>query len=66
MVSQKPKNFNLGILHRTKVTASSWLFLLMTFAHDIGLRKELNVSFLISNSVNEDIGSQQKCFPLLR
>jgi hypothetical protein len=45
MVSQKPKNFNLGILHRTKVTASSGLFLLMTFAHDIGLEKKLERLF---------------------
>lgn len=45
MVSQKPKNFNLGILHRTKVTASSGLFLVMTFAHDIGLGKKLERLF---------------------
>jgi hypothetical protein len=41
MVSQNIKNFNLGKLQKTTVTASSGLLLLMTFAKDIGLIEEL-------------------------
>ena len=37
MICQRIKNFNLGKLQRTTVTASSGLVLLMTFAKDIGL-----------------------------
>jgi len=37
MIGQKIKNFNLGKLQKTTVTASSGLLLLMTFAKDIGL-----------------------------
>jgi len=37
MICQKIKNFNLGKLKKTTVTASSGLLLLMTFAKDIGL-----------------------------
>jgi hypothetical protein len=45
MIYQKIKNFKLGTLHRTKVTASAGLALLMTFAHDIGLDGELDRRF---------------------
>jgi hypothetical protein len=41
MIGQKIKNFNLGKLQKTTVTASSGLLLLMTFAKDIGLIEEL-------------------------
>lgn len=41
MIGQNVKNFNLGKLQKTTVTASSGLFLLMTFAKDIGLIEEL-------------------------
>jgi len=41
MVGQNIKNFNLGKLQKTTVTASSGLLLLMTFAKDIGLIEEL-------------------------
>ena len=41
MIGQKVKNFNLGSLKKTKVTASSGLILLMSFAKEIGLAAEL-------------------------
>jgi len=41
MIGQNVKNFNLGKLKKTTVTASSGLLLLMTFAKDIGLIEEL-------------------------
>lgn len=45
MIRQNIQNFKLGSLHRTKVTASSGLALLMTFAKDIGLRRQLDLRF---------------------
>jgi len=45
MIRQNIQNFKLGSLHRTKATASSGLALLMTFAKDIGLGKQLDQSF---------------------
>jgi len=45
MIRQNMQNFKLGSLHRTKVTASSGLALLMTFAKDIGLGKQLDLCF---------------------
>ncbi|MBP6059309.1 MAG: IS1380 family transposase [Candidatus Saccharicenans sp.] len=45
MIRQEVKNFKLGSLHGTKVTASSGLALLMTFAKDIGLGKQLDQCF---------------------
>lgn len=45
MIRQNIQNFKLGSLHRTKVTASSGLALLMTFANDIGLGKQLDLLF---------------------
>jgi len=45
MIRQNIQNFKLGSLHRTKATASSGLALLMTFAKDIGLVKQLDRSF---------------------
>jgi len=45
MIRQNIQNFKLGSLHRTKVTASSGLALLMTFAKDIGLGKQLDLRF---------------------
>ena len=45
MIRQNIQNFKLGSLHRTKATASSGLALLMTFAKDIGLGKQLDVCF---------------------
>ena len=41
MVRQKVKNFNLGSLKKTKVTASSGLILIKSFAKEIGLAAEL-------------------------
>ncbi len=41
MICQKVKNFNLGSLNKTKVTASSGLILIMSFAKEIGLAAEL-------------------------
>jgi hypothetical protein len=45
MIRQNIENFKLGTLRRTKVTASSGLALLMTFAKDIGLAKQLDCCF---------------------
>jgi len=45
MIHLAIKNFKLGSLRRTKVTASSGLALLMTFAQDIGLAKQLDHLF---------------------
>jgi hypothetical protein len=45
MIRQNIQNFKLGSLQRTKVTASSGLALLMTFAKDIGLGKQLDLRF---------------------
>jgi hypothetical protein len=45
MIRQNIQNFKLGSLHRTKATASSGLALLMTFAKDIGLGKQLDLCF---------------------
>jgi hypothetical protein len=45
MIRQSIQNFKLGSLHRTKVTASCGLALLMTFAKDIGLAKQLDLRF---------------------
>ena len=45
MVRQKVKNFNLGSLKKTKVTASSGLILIMSFAKEIGLIDELEKTF---------------------
>ena len=45
MIEQKIKNFNLGLLRKTKITASSGLILIMSFARDIGLIDELEKSF---------------------
>jgi len=45
MIHQNIQNFKLGSLHRTKATASSGLALLLTFAKDIGLAKQLDRSF---------------------
>lgn len=41
MICQKVKNFNIGSLNKTKVTASSGLILIMSFAKEIGLAAEL-------------------------
>ena len=41
MVCQKVKNFNLGLLNKTKITASSGLILIMSFAKEVGLAAEL-------------------------
>ncbi|MBN2246908.1 MAG: IS1380 family transposase [Candidatus Aminicenantes bacterium] len=45
MICQKVKNFNLGSLNKTKVTASSGLILIMAFAQEIGLAAELEKRF---------------------
>ncbi|MBP8601005.1 MAG: transposase [Candidatus Saccharicenans sp.] len=45
MIRQEVENFKLGSLHRAKVSASSGLVLLMTFAKDIGLAKQLDRCF---------------------
>ncbi len=45
MICQKIKNFNLGKLKKTTVTASSGLVLFMTFARDIGLFTTLEKAF---------------------
>ncbi len=45
MVRQKVKNFNFGSLRKTKVTASSGLILIMSFAKEIGLADELDKRF---------------------
>jgi hypothetical protein len=45
MICQKVKNFNLGSLNKTKVTASSGLILIMSFAQEIGLAAELEQRF---------------------
>ena len=42
---QKIKNFNLGLLRKTRVTASSGLILIMSFAREIGLIDELEKRF---------------------
>lgn len=45
MIKQRIKNYNLGLLNKTKVTASSGLILLMSFAREIGLAEELEKTF---------------------
>ena len=45
MLQQRVKNFNLGLLNKTKVTASSGLILIMSFAKEIGLIDELEKKF---------------------
>ena len=40
MISQRIRNFKLGTLHRTQVTGSAGMALLLTFAQDLGLGKE--------------------------
>ncbi len=45
MIRQKVKNFNIGSLRKTKVTASSDLILIMSFAKEIGLADELEKRF---------------------
>jgi len=45
MIRQKVKIFNLGSLKKTKVTASSGLILIMSFAKEIGLIDELEKKF---------------------
>ena len=45
MLQQRVKNFNLGLLKKTKVTASSGLILIMSFAKEIGLIDELEKKF---------------------
>jgi len=42
---QRVKNFNIGSLKRTKVTGSSGLILIMSFAREIGLIDELEKRF---------------------
>ncbi len=41
MIRQKVKNFNIGLLNKTKVTASSGLILIMSFAKEIALAAAL-------------------------
>ncbi len=41
MIGQQVKNFKLGSLKKTKVTASSGLILIMSFAKEIGLEAAL-------------------------
>jgi len=45
MISYKSKNFNLGVLKKTKVTASSGLLLILKFAEEIGLFKDVEKKF---------------------
>jgi hypothetical protein len=45
MINQKLKNFNLGTLKKTKVTSSSGLLLILKFAEEIGLFKEIEEKF---------------------
>lgn len=45
MLQQRVKNFNLGLLKKTKVTSSSGLMLIMSFAKEIGLIDELEKRF---------------------
>jgi hypothetical protein len=45
MIQQNVRNFKLGTLHKTKVIGSSGLALLMTFAQDIGLGKQIDQIF---------------------
>jgi hypothetical protein len=45
MIKYKSKNFNLGTLKKTKVTSSSGLLLILKFAEEIGLFKEVEEKF---------------------
>jgi hypothetical protein len=45
MIAQQLRNFKLGTLHRTQATGSAGIALLMTFAQNIGLGKELDRLF---------------------
>ena len=45
MISQRIRNFKLGTLHQTQVTGSAGMALLLTFAQDLGLGKELDRLF---------------------
>jgi len=48
MIRQKVKNFNLWSLKKTKVTASSGLILIMSFAKEIGLAAALDKQLFTS------------------
>ena len=45
IIKQNLKNFNIGMLKKTKVTASSGLLLILKFAEEIGLFKEIDKRF---------------------
>jgi len=45
MIAQRPRNFKLGTLHQTQATGAAGMALLLTFAQNIGLGKELDRRF---------------------
>lgn len=45
IIKQNLKNFNIGMLKKTKVTASSGLLLILKFAEEVGLFKEIGKRF---------------------
>lgn len=50
VITKKTKNFNIGYLKKTKITASSGLLLILKFAEEIGLLDELEKRFYQSGS----------------
>jgi len=60
MIRQKIKNFNLGLLRKTKVTASSGLILIMSFAKEIGFIDELEKRFSHLKKRKQDYSVSEK------
>lgn len=60
MIRQKVKYFNLGLLKKTKVTASSGLILIMSFAKEIGLIDELEKRFSHLKKRKQDYSVSEK------
>ena len=65
MIRQKVKNFNIGSLRKTKVTASSGLILIMSFAREIGLIDELEKRFSHLKKRKRGYGVSEKILSLI-
>lgn len=65
MIRQKVKNFNIGSLRKTKVTASSGLILIMSFAREIGLIDELEKRFSHLKRRKRGYGVSEKILSLI-
>ncbi len=65
MICQKVKNFNIGSLRKTKVTASSGLIIIMSFAKEIGLIEELEKRFSHLKKRKRGYGVSEKILSLI-